>query len=122
MVKKIFFILTLLLLVSLVYAQQQSIIDRAKEKLKGIKTTDSVKISTAIAGVRGAEEKEESNLFWYGKDTVTQDELEMFKSGLDKIERGDTSSAKQTFEIFLNKYPKSVLSPEAYEILKTLKQ
>lgn len=100
--------------------QQSHVIERVKEKLKGFKATETIKKSTAVAGVRGAEEREEETLFWFGKDTVTKDELELFKSALDKAEKGDREMARQALQSFLNKYPKSVFSPDAYEILKTL--
>lgn len=102
------------------FAQQSTVFEKVKERLKSFKTVD--KKSTAVAGVRGAEEKEEESLFWFGKDTVTKDELDLFKAALDKAESGDKTTARQNFESFLNKYPKSALAPDAYEILKTLNQ
>ncbi|GAB4435622.1 MAG: hypothetical protein OHK0040_06830 [bacterium] len=102
------------------YTQQSTVIEKVKERLKSFKTVD--KKSTAIAGVRGAEEKEEETLFWFGKDMVTKDELDLFKAALDKAESGDKTTARQNFQSFLNKYPKSALAPDAYEILKTLNQ
>ena len=81
---------------------------------------DGRKATTAVAGVRGAEEKEKDDLFWSGKDSVTKEELDLFNIGLEKVEKGEKVGAKSTFQIFLNKYPKSALAPNAVEILKTL--
>lgn len=120
---KKFFLSIIISLISTTYvfAQQAIVIEKVKEKIKSIRVTNSINKTTAIAGVRGAEEKDETTLFWYGKDSIAKEELDLFQTGLDKLEKGDTSGAYATFEMFLNKYPKSVLSPDAYEVLKTLK-
>lgn len=120
--KKLFITVVILFLTTtLVFSQQSTVIEKVKEKIKGIRVTNSINKTTAIAGVRGAEEKEDATLFWYGKDSIAKEELDLFQSGLDKLEKGDASSARSIFEMFLNKYPKSVLSPDAYEVIKTLK-
>ncbi len=108
--------------VSSAFSQDAKLMERVKEKLKAFKTEGQIKKTTAVAGVRGAEEKEESRIFWAGNDTVSEDELQLFKSGVDKLEQNDRSSAVQTFQIFLNKYPRSALSPDAYELLESLKK
>lgn len=120
--KKLFIsVVILFLTTTVVFSQQSTVIEKIKEKIKGIKVTNNINKTTAIAGVRGAEEKEDATLFWYGKDSIAKEELDLFQSGLDKLEKGDASSARSIFEMFLNKYPKSVLSPDAYEVIKTLK-
>ncbi len=120
--KKLFItVFILLFTTTFVFSQQSTVIEKVKKKIKGIRVTNSVNKTTAIAGVRGAEEKEDATLFWYGKDSIAKEELDLFQSGLDKLEKGDASSARSIFEMFLNKYPKSVLSPDAYEVIKTLK-
>lgn len=103
------------------YSQEgNKAVQSAKEKIKRFKIVDSRKAKTAVAGIRGAEEKEEDTLFWSGKDSVTKEELDLFNVGLEKSEKGEKAGAKSAFQIFLNKYPKSVLAPNAFEILKTL--
>lgn len=119
--KSFILLLVVLFYASLVFGQQSTVLEKVKEKLKNVKTEERTKRSTAIAGVRGEENKEEEKLFWMGKDSVTKEELELFKSGINKIDNGDIAGGKEIFEIFLNKHPKSALSPDAYEILKTLK-
>lgn len=118
--KKFTFVLFVFCFIGMAFAQEKSVIERAKEKIKNIKTTETVKKTTAVAGVRGAEEKDEASLFWFGKDSVAKEELLMFEAALEKVEKGDKEGAKQAFHIFLNKYPYSVLAPDAYEIIKSM--
>jgi TolA-binding protein len=115
---KLSFLLITLIMISSVFAQEQKSADKIREKLKLIK---EIKVTTAVAGIRGAEEKNSDELYWAGKEAVTKEELDLFKSAFDRAEKGEKEQAKSAFEEFLLKYPKSPLAKDAHEMMAALK-
>lgn len=116
-----FFILLILSLSLNGYCQDKnSKIQTIKERVNKFKLSD-IKETTAIAGVRGAENEKGEELFWAGKDSVKKEELESFKIIIDKSEKGDTEGAKKDIEMFLIKYPNSALAKDALDLFSILK-
>jgi len=92
-----------------------------KAKISKITPTKTQPTVTAVGGLRGGKEQEES-LYWKGKEpSVTKEELEAFNKALDFAIKGDSIRAKEGFERFLSTYPSSALADDAKKSLKMLK-
>ena len=80
----------------------------------------TVPMNTAVAGVRGAKEHSEDKLYWKGKkveETATEEEVVLFKGGIDLATKGDNAAAVKELETFMTKYPDSPLIPDAKKTL-----
>ncbi|MCX7990583.1 MAG: hypothetical protein N2999_00910 [Proteobacteria bacterium] len=117
---RLFLILFLILPLSVYGQERDKRIQTIKERISKFKVSD-IKETTAIAGVRGAEDEKGEELFWYGKDSVKKDELETFRSLIDKLEKGEKEEVRKEVETFLIKYPNSALAKDALELLNILK-
>ncbi len=115
--------LVFLILISIpvnIYAQDKNEkLKNIKDRLSSFKVSD-IKVTTAVGGVRGADDEKTDDLYWSGKDTVKKEELESFKSAVGSIEKGEDEKAKKEIEMFLIKYPNSALAKDAMELLNIL--
>lgn len=103
------------------YSQDKNTkIKMIKERVSKFKISD-IKETTAVAGVRGADDDKGDDLYWAGKESVRKEELESFKIIIDKYEQGNVVETQKDIEIFLIKYPNSALAKEAWELLNILK-
>lgn len=118
--RKILVLFFLLFALNLYGEERTEKLQKIKERVSRFKTQE-IKTTTAIAGVRGAEEEREEELYWAGKDSVKKEELENFKIIIEKVEKGDKETAKKDIEIFLIKYPRSALAKDILELLDILK-
>lgn len=114
------FLLIILLPVYVFCQDKNTKIREIKEKVARFKISD-LKETTAIAGVRGADEDRTEDLYWAGKDSVSKEELEIFKNIIADFEKDNTEKAKKDLELFLIKYPNSALSKDAWDLLNILK-
>lgn len=70
--------------------------------------------STAVGGVRGADENVKDTLYWRGKkENISEEELTSFTSALSLAEEGKKEEAIRKFEEFQKQYPSSALAPDA---------
>ena len=80
--------------------------------------------TTGVAGVRGAKEDSAVKLYWKGKkgdEPVTEEEMSIFKEGLESASKGDRAGAIKVLEEFMKKYPDSALMPDAKKTLDLVK-
>lgn len=80
--------------------------------------------STGVAGVRGAKDDASVKLYWKGKkgdELVTEEEMSIFKEGLESAQKGDRAGAIKGLEDFMKKYPDSALIPDAKKTLDLVK-
>lgn len=103
---------------------EDSVWMKLKGKAQKITPKKSAAATTAVGGVRGAPEDEgKSGLYWKGKDepvSIDQEELDAFNDALDAAIKGDAADSTAKFKAFLEKYPESVLKPDAEEALANL--
>ena len=100
-------------------AQNKAFIQNMKSKMKKVKVRDKFKTSSAVGGVRASEDKDKNDaLYWAGKNSVTQDEYDMFSKALQTAESGDVENATAQFKQFLKKYPVSVFAVDAHRYIK----
>ncbi|MCX8084850.1 MAG: hypothetical protein N3C60_08025 [Calditerrivibrio sp.] len=122
---KVFFLFFFLLICMVyTYADTQQLIAKSKtkienlEKLKGAR--DNTKI--AVAGVKAEEQVSKDELYWAGKDEVGDEELELFKSALNYLEKGDIVNGREVLSNLLTKYPKSALAEDSLALINELKK
>lgn len=96
--------------------------DKVKAKLKGLEMSGSGQKTTSVAGIRGAEQKDDDKLYWSGKEKVSQAELESFKVAFAETEKGDKIAARKAFEGFVRSYPDSPLAKDAVDMIEELKK
>jgi hypothetical protein len=80
----------------------------------------TITMSTAVAGIRGAKEDSTTRLYWKGKkseEAVAEEELALFKEGIELVAKGDRSMAIKELETFMATYPLSSLIPDAKKAL-----
>lgn len=79
---------------------------------------------SSVVGVRGSKQEPLSKqLYWKGKKgpaAVTPDEVKAFRSAIEQAQAGKTSDAVASLKAFQEKYPKSVLVPDAKETIGVL--
>jgi len=74
----------------------------------------AAKNSTAVSGVRGADENAKDTLYWRGKkENISEEELASFTSALSLAEEGKNEEAITKFEEFQKQYPSSFLASDA---------
>jgi len=88
------------------------------EKIKGIK--DSSKV--AVAGAKATEQVNTDELYWAGKDEISDEEIALFKDALDKTEQKMYKEARTILKNLLEKYPKSAFSEDSVNLLKELEK
>jgi len=78
--------------------------------------------NTAVAGVKGAAEKADDDLYWKGKKPdVDEEEIDALEAAVELVSKGDLDAAIKELEAFIAKYPDGALTPDAKEGLKALK-
>jgi TolA-binding protein len=74
--------------------------------------------------LRGAaQESASKQLYWKGRrgaETVTPDEVKVFRSSIEQARAGKTAEATASLKSFQEKYPKSPLLPDVQETLAKL--
>lgn len=103
------------------YAAEQSLGQWIKSTANKIdmSSKDRKHKSSAVAGVKGAEEKLDEGIYWK-KDTVSDEELGEFKAAVSLAEAGKNAEAKAAMEAFIKKHPSSRLVKDAEEGIKLL--
>lgn len=90
--------------------------ERISEKKKTKTPTQSV------AGVKGAAESAEDELYWKGDESkLTNEEIALFNKGLKQLSEGKNKEGKKTLKGFVKKYPESPLADDAKEGLAYIK-
>jgi len=87
-----------------------------QQKIEQIVPKKHIEVATGVAGTRGAKEDTSAKLYWKGKkgdETVTEEELLRFKTGVDLAGKGDRDGAIKALDDFMKQYPDSVLIPDA---------
>lgn len=74
---------------------------------------------SAVAGVKGAEEKLDEGLYWK-KESVSDEELGELKAAVSLASEGKNAEAKAAMQGFIKKHPSSPLAKDAEEGLKLL--
>lgn len=80
-------------------------------------------VTTSVAGVRAAGSDEGETLYWKDENkqvVVTDEELTLFKTAVNKAMEGDKATALKMFERFSNTYPDSPLSVDAIKAVENL--
>jgi len=95
-----------------------------QHKINMVAPKKSAPAATGVAGVRGAKEDAQVKLYWKGRkgeESVTEEELNEFKQGIDLAAKGDKTSAIKEIEEFMKQYPDSALIPDAKKTLDMVK-
>lgn len=98
--------------------------DNLKSKVEKVTPRKKTGGGTAIGGVRSAPQQE-SELYWKGKDhyqDADEDELGLFKQGINKAIGGERNESIRLFEAFLGSYPDSRLKDDCLKALTELKK
>ena len=123
-------ILMLIMLLTVVFvcgaqgAEKDTFWDTLKVKLSKITPAKKVDVTTSVAGVRGAKNSSDSDVYWKGKDKsefVTEEELQKFNLAVDAKVKGNNEQALKQFEEFLNGYPQSPLRLDALQAVEKIK-
>ena len=84
-----------------------------------LSSKDRKRKPSAVAGVKGAEEKLDEGLYWK-KESVSAEELSELKAAVSLASEGKNAQAKAAMEGFIKKHPASPLVKDAEEGLKLL--
>jgi TolA-binding protein len=77
--------------------------------------------TTAVSGVRSADERAGDAIYWRGKrENITESEFSEFKAALESAERGQKEDAIRKFREFLGRHPQSGLSEDARTTIEKL--
>ena len=125
---KRFFItcLAIFMALSVSYAEekdQDAFWSKIKSKIETITPKKKTTVTTAVGGVRGAQDESTMVLYWKGKEIdeeVQADELDKFKNALEYAIEGNTEESLNHFDKFLAQYPKSPLREDAVKAVEKL--
>jgi TolA-binding protein len=95
-----------------------------QQKIEQIVPKKTLPMATGVAGTRGAKEDVAVKLYWKGKkgdESITEEELLKFKTGIDLAGRGDREGSAKVLEQFMKEYPDSALIPDAKKTLDLVK-
>lgn len=95
-----------------------------QQKIAQIKPKREVSLSTGVAGVRGAREDSQANLYWKGKkgdEAVSENELREFQEIVGFLERDEKTEAVRECEEFMKEFPDSALIPDVKKTLDLVK-
>ena len=126
---KRFFItcLAIFMALSVSYAEekdQDAFWSKIKSKIETITPKKKTTVTTAVGGVRGAQDESTMVLYWKGKEIdeeVQADELDKFKNALEYAIEGNTEESLNHFDKFLAQYPKSPLREDAVKAVEQLR-
>lgn len=105
-------------------AEKDTFWDTLKIKLAKITPAKKVDVTTSVAGVRGAKNSSDSDVYWKGKDKsefVTEEELQKFNLAVDAKVKGSNEQALKQFDEFLKNYPQSPLRLDALQAVEKIK-
>jgi TolA-binding protein len=97
---------------------------KLKAKAQSVTPKKEAPTTTAVVGVRGADNEAEDTLYWKGKEKtikVDAEELRKFNSALDTAMQGNRADASRLFSEFVAEYPESPLRADAQEALNKLR-
>ncbi len=117
-------LLAVVLTVAAQSAEKDTFWETLKIKLSKITPAKKLDVTTSVAGVRGAKEGTESDIYWKGKDKselVTEEELQAFRLAMEAKDQGKNDEALKQFEAFLNGYPQSPLRLDALQAVEKIK-
>ncbi len=89
-------------------------------KIQGMQQKKTKK-ETATAGVKGAAEKADDDLYWKEAAAVKEGEINALDAAIALVNDGKNDEAVTALEKFISDYPKSPLKADAQEGLKLLK-
>lgn len=95
-----------------------------KSKVESITPKKKTAVTTAVGGVRGAQESSAEALYWKDKEIdeeVAVDELNKFKSALECAMNGNTDESLKMFDEFIAQYPQSPLREDAVKAVESLR-
>lgn len=101
--------------------RQEQWMKSVASKLGVASAKDKKATRTSVAGVKGAEEKSDEELYWK-KLKVSENEAKAMKNALLLAQDGKNKEAIEALEKFLKDYPKSPLARDAKEGIKALKE
>lgn len=78
------------------------------------------KKKAAVAGVKGALERDGDDLYWK-KSGIEKEEARSFTRAVDLIEAGDDKEGIKALEAFIRDYPKSTLKADAEDGINILR-
>jgi len=119
--------LAVFMALSVSYAEekdQDGFWSKIKSKIETITPKKKTTVTTAVGGVRGAQDESTKALYWKGKEIneeVEADELDKFKCALEYAINGNTEESLKHFDEFLAQYPKSPLWEDAVKAVEKLR-
>jgi hypothetical protein len=123
-------LLVLVVLLAVVFAsvvqgaEKDTFWDSLRVKLQKITPAKNINETTSVAGIRGAKNDSESDMYWKGKDkteSVTEEELQKFNLALDAKMKGNSEQSLKLFDEFLIAYPQSPLRVDALQAADKIK-
>ena len=128
MSRAIIVVLVLLLSAGVVCAEvgksEKTFWDGLRSKIEKVTPTKKTSVTTAVGGVRGARNEDDSELYWKGKEdvlAVSEGELTAFNEAMQTAIDGDKTRAAELFESFVAQYPMSELRQDSLHALENLK-
>jgi TolA-binding protein len=119
--------LAVFMTLSVSYAEekdQDGFWSKIKSKIETITPKKKATVTTAVGGVRGAQDESTKVLYWKGKEIdeeVAANELDKFKCALEYAINGNTEESLKHFDEFLAQYPKSPLREDAVKAVEKLR-
>ena len=101
---------------------KESFWQKLRIKIESMTPQKKTSVTTATGGVRGAPVSTEE-IYWKNDatgQTITADELEVFKKAMRLVESDDKAQAHDAFAEFTKKYPGSSLRKDADQALVVL--
>ncbi|MCK5235627.1 MAG: hypothetical protein KAR06_01470 [Deltaproteobacteria bacterium] len=89
-------------------------------KLWSSSSSDKDNKRTAVVGVKGFAQEEDSELYWKDGKLPTEEEVDDFSVAVDLIKEGKFDTAEKKLKAFLKDYPESPLADDAKEGLEAL--
>ncbi len=114
--------------ISISYAEerkdQEGFWAKLRSKIESITPKKKSTVTTAVGGVRGAQESSANTLYWKDKEIdeeIGTDELNKFKSALECAMNGDTDESLKIFDEFMAQYPQSPLREDAVKAVENMR-
>jgi len=95
-----------------------------QKKINQVMPRKSLRMETAVAGIRGVREEQKARLYWKGKqreEPVSEAELTKFKAAVDLAAKGERDATIKEIEAFMQEFPDSALIPDAKKTLDLVK-
>jgi TolA-binding protein len=116
------------MVLSISYAEegkdQEGFWSKLRSKIESITPKKKSTVTTAVGGVRGAQDESAKVLYWKGKEIdeeISADELDKFKSALECAMNGNADESLKMFDEFIAQYPQSPLREDAVKAVESLK-